>query len=90
LLHNVQSQLEQVPHIAGMTRDLLERLSQPHARDPEPPWFRTRDGQALRLIGCVLLVGGAVLASRAVALDAIDAWPAWLMLVAGAYLVVRR
>ncbi|EPN58816.1 ubiquinone biosynthesis protein UbiB, partial [Pseudomonas syringae pv. actinidiae ICMP 18807] len=31
LLGNLQSQVEQLPHIAGMTRDLLERMSRPHA-----------------------------------------------------------
>ncbi|EPN59038.1 ubiquinone biosynthesis protein UbiB, partial [Pseudomonas syringae pv. actinidiae ICMP 19079] len=30
LLGNLQSQVEQLPHIAGMTRDLLERMSRPH------------------------------------------------------------
>ncbi|MCF5383328.1 ubiquinone biosynthesis regulatory protein kinase UbiB, partial [Pseudomonas syringae] len=33
LLGNLQSQVEQLPHIAGMTRDLLERMSRPHASD---------------------------------------------------------
>lgn len=98
LLHNLQAQVEQIPHIAGMTRDLLERMSQPHANDPPAPWqerqSRGGDGWALRLIGAALLAGGAVmastLASGGTALIAIAAWPAWIMLVAGVYLVVRR
>jgi ubiquinone biosynthesis protein len=89
-LRKLQAQVEQIPHLTGMARDLLERMAQPHARDPEPPWQKNRDGQTLRLIGCALLAGGAVLASRALALDAIEAWPAWLMLATGVYLVVRR
>jgi ubiquinone biosynthesis protein len=89
-LRKLQAQVEQIPHLTGMARDLLERMSQPHARDPEPPWHKQRDGQTLRLIGCALLAGGAVLASRALALDAIEAWPAWLMLATGVYLVARR
>ncbi|WPO99623.1 ubiquinone biosynthesis regulatory protein kinase UbiB [Pseudomonas sp. HR96] len=90
LLRNLQAQIEQIPHVAGMTRDLLEQLSQPDKRNPTPPWYQPRDRQILRLLGCGLLAGGAVLASHAVALDAIEAWPAWLMLAAGVYLVVRQ
>lgn len=90
LLRNLQAQIEQIPHVAGMTRDLLEQLSQPDKRDPTPPWYQPRDRQILRLLGCGLLAGGAVLASHAVALDAVEAWPAWLMLAAGVYLVVRQ
>ncbi|WP_213875624.1 ubiquinone biosynthesis regulatory protein kinase UbiB [Pseudomonas sp. dw_358] len=90
LLHNLQSQIEQIPHVAGMTRDLLERLSQEPKRERAPAWYHSRDGQVLRLLGCGLLAGGAVLAVHAPALDALEAWPAWLMLAAGVYLVVRQ
>ncbi|MDR0279197.1 MAG: ubiquinone biosynthesis regulatory protein kinase UbiB [Paucimonas sp.] len=89
LLQNLHSQVEQVPHLANMTRDLLERMSQPHRNDPPPPW-KQQDHWALRLLGAVLLGGGATLASGVESLGAIDAWPAWLMLAAGLYLVVRR
>jgi ubiquinone biosynthesis protein len=48
----------------------------------------------LRLIGAGLLAGGAVLASTlaagSTALVTLTAWPAWIMLAAGLYLVVRR
>ena len=90
LFHNVQSQVEQLPHLADMTRDLLERMSQPHAKDPAPPWKRDNDHWALRLVGAALLAGGAVLASHAAAFDALETWPAWIMLASGLYLVVRR
>ncbi|MGA4635551.1 ubiquinone biosynthesis regulatory protein kinase UbiB [Pseudomonas solani] len=86
LLHNLQSQVEQVPHVANMTRDLLERMNQPHAADPPPPWHKPRDGLALRLIGAALLVGAATLGLEQHA----AAWPAWLMLAGGLYLVLRR
>jgi len=94
LFGNLQSQVEQIPHLANMTRDLLERMSQPHRNDPPPPWRERSDGWALRLLGAALLAGGAVLASTLVAestaLVAPVAWPAWIMLVAGLYLVIRR
>ena len=94
LFGNLQSQVEQIPHLANMTRDLLERMSQPHRSDPPPPWRERGDGWALRLLGSALLAGGAVMAStlfaEGTALVAPLAWPAWIMLVAGLYLVIRR
>ena len=89
VLQNLHSQVEQLPHLAGMTRDLLERMSQPHLNDPPPPW-QQRDRWALRLLGAGLLAGGATLAAGAVSLSAPAAWPAWLMLAGGLYLIVRR
>ncbi|MGV8860940.1 MAG: ubiquinone biosynthesis regulatory protein kinase UbiB [Pseudomonas sp.] len=94
LLNNLHSQVEQIPHLANMTRDLLERMSQPHASAPQPAWRERGDGWALRLTGAGLLAGGAVLgstlAASGTALVSLGAWPAWIMLVAGLYLVVRR
>ncbi|MGH8415727.1 MAG: ubiquinone biosynthesis regulatory protein kinase UbiB [Pseudomonas sp.] len=95
LIGNLQSQVEQIPHLANMTRDLLERLSQPHTYDRPPPYSHHKgDHWALRLIGAGLLAGGVVLATAHTQsgdeLMAISAWPALLMLVAGLYLVVRR
>ncbi|UVE18239.1 ubiquinone biosynthesis regulatory protein kinase UbiB [Pseudomonas sp. LS44] len=89
LLSNLHSQVEQVPHLATMTRDLLERLSQAHLQDPPAPRLEPRDSWLLRLAGAGLLGGAAVLATSA-ALTAPEAWPAWLMAAAGIYLVVRR
>ena len=91
VIGNLYSQAEQLPHLAGMTRDLLERLSQPHLHDPQlPERRRAGDNWALRLLGAGLLGGGATLAAGAVSLSAPAAWPAWLMLAAGLYLIVRR
>lgn len=94
LLHNLQTQVEQIPHLASMTRDLLERASQSQAADSPPARRERGDGWALRLIGAGLLAGGAVLASTlaagSTALVTLTAWPAWIMLAAGLYLVVRR
>ncbi|QBF24785.1 ubiquinone biosynthesis regulatory protein kinase UbiB [Pseudomonas tructae] len=90
LLQNLHGQVEQIPHLAGMTRDLLERMSQPHLSDPPAPWQHKSDHWALRLLGAGLLGGGATLAAGAVSLSAPAAWPAWLMLAAGLYLIVRR
>jgi ubiquinone biosynthesis protein len=94
VIGNLQSQVEQIPHLANMTRDLLERLSQPHRNDPPPPYSRNGDHWALRLIGAALLAGGVVVGTAHTQsgdeLMALSAWPALLMLVAGLYLVVRR
>jgi ubiquinone biosynthesis protein len=90
LAAQAKSQLEQLPHLAHMTRDLLERLSRPHLNDPPEPW-RRRDGWALRLIGAALLVGGALLAvSSDGNLDSLETWPIWLMATTGLYLIIRR
>ncbi|MGV8916884.1 MAG: ubiquinone biosynthesis regulatory protein kinase UbiB [Pseudomonas sp.] len=97
VLHNLQAQVEQIPRLAGLTRDLLERMA--HASDDSPLMQRNDrrrrdDAWVLRLIGAGLLAGGAVLASAlagsGTAMVAIVAWPAWIMLAAGLYLVVRR
>ena len=94
LLGNLQSQVEQLPHIANMTRDLLERMSQPHASDPPKPWHDRRDGWALRLTGSALLVGGALQAwamnEAGTQLLTMTALPAAIMLASGLYLIVRR
>ncbi len=93
LLGNLHSQAEQLPHLANMTRDLLERLSQPHLHDPKMPERRHGDHWALRLLGAGLLGGGVILggvALQAGSLAAATAWPAWLMLAAGLYLIVRQ
>ncbi|MEE3914868.1 ubiquinone biosynthesis regulatory protein kinase UbiB [Pseudomonas viridiflava] len=94
LVSNLQSQVEQLPHIANMTRDLLERLSRPHASDPPNPWRENRDGWALRLIGSALLAGGViqgwVISEAGTQLPTLSAWPAAIMLIAGLYLIVRR
>jgi ubiquinone biosynthesis protein len=89
LIGNVQSQFEQLPHLANMARDLLERMSQPHAYDPPPPWHKRKDDWFLRLLGCAHLGGGAVLAAGG-PLNELGHWPAAVMVIVGLYLVVRR
>ncbi|NWB93921.1 ubiquinone biosynthesis regulatory protein kinase UbiB [Pseudomonas agarici] len=89
LLGNLHSQVEQLPHLADMTRDLLERLSQPHAADPEPTWKKRKNDWPLRLIGSLHLGGGAFLAAGG-PLHELGHWPAAIMVAIGLYLVVRR
>ena len=90
LLQSMQTQVEQLPHLAGMTRELLERMAQPHHENAPPPWRERQDGRVLRLFGAGLLAGGAVLIATATAPLTLVAWPAWLMGGAGLYLVIRR
>ncbi|MEF9672403.1 hypothetical protein QNM99_08915 [Pseudomonas sp. PCH446] len=89
LLGNLQGQIEQLPHLANMTRDLLERMAQPHAVHPEPKEKRRKDDWLLRLLGCAHLGGGAVLAAGG-PLQELGHWPAAIMVVVGLYLIVRR
>ena len=90
LLGNLQTQVEQLPHLANMTRNLLERMAQPHGDNPPPPWHR-RDDWALRLLAVALFGGAAALAvSTGSFSDPARAWPAWLMGAAGLYLILRR
>ena len=73
-----------MPHLSQMARDTLERLSLP-ASTPAAPV--TGNGHwPLRLLGAGLIAGGV---SQGVALSLL-AWPAWLMLGGGLYLIVRR
>ncbi len=90
LLSNLQSQVEQVPHLANMTRSLLERMAQPHAYDPPPPWAQRSDSRLLRLLGAALVAGAVALGVSLADVQSLSAWPAWLMGASGLYLVLRR
>ena len=88
--HLIGSKTMVIAHLAGMTRELLERMSGPHANNLPPPWREHHHHWPLRLVGAALLAGGATLAAAAESLSALATWPAWLMLAAGIYIVVRR
>ena len=82
LLRNLQQQAEQVPHLSQIARDTLERLQQQPASQPATPGAQW----PLRLLGAALIGAGAVQGLAPL----LAAWPAWLMLGAGLYLVLRR
>jgi ubiquinone biosynthesis protein len=90
LFNNLQSQVEQVPHLAHMTRELLERMAQPHLHNPPLQQQPGGDKWALRLLGTALLGGGITLALAAASITAATTWPAWLMAASGLYLILRR
>jgi len=89
LLGNLHGQIEQLPHLAHMTRDLLERMAQPPVAPPEPKENRRSDDWFLRLLGSLHLGSGAVLASGG-PLHELGHWPAAIMVAVGLYLIVRR
>ncbi|MNV97334.1 hypothetical protein D3C71_1924410 [compost metagenome] len=89
LLGNLHSQVEQLPHLANMARDLLERMSLPHAANPPPAWHRRSDDWFLRLLGTAHLAGGAILLAGG-PLNELGHWPGAIMVAVGLYLVVRR
>ncbi|MBX9712636.1 MAG: ubiquinone biosynthesis regulatory protein kinase UbiB [Pseudomonadaceae bacterium] len=84
LLRNLQQQAEQVPHLSQMARDTLERLNQ-QGQQPVVTPVAQRHWPA-QLLGAAL-IGGAV--SQGLLLSLL-AWPSWLMLAGGLYLVLRR
>jgi ubiquinone biosynthesis protein len=86
LLRNAQQHVEQLPHLAQMTRDTLERLAQPQA--PQATGAQPLAGAWVpRLIGAVLVAGATQIG---LATHSIEAWPAWAMLAGGLYLILRR
>jgi len=64
-------------------------MSQPHRHDPPPPWRRTGEEMALRVVGGILVAAGAVMAVTAGTVSSLEGWPAWVMLASGVYLVAR-
>jgi ubiquinone biosynthesis protein len=84
LLRNLQHQAEQVPHLAQMARETLERLSLPTVTGPAPS--PTAVAWPSRLLGAVLIAGAV---SQGLSLTLVT-WPGWAMLAGGLYLVVRR
>ena len=84
LLRNLQQQAEQVPHLSQMARDTLERLNQQGQQPVVTPVVQRH--WPAQLLGAAL-IGGAV--SQGLLLSLL-AWPSWLMLAGGLYLVLRR
>ena len=83
LLRNLQQQAEQVPHLSQIARDTLERLQRSQQREEQRP---NRDQWPLRLLGAALIGAGTVQGLAPL----LVAWPAWLMVGGGLYLVLRR
>lgn len=84
LLRNLQQQVEQVPHLSQMARETLERLNLPNQQNA--PASQVAAAWPARVLGALLIAGAA---TQGVSL-ALVAWPSWIMLAGGLYLVVRR
>jgi len=90
LAKNMQAHLEQVPHVASMARAALEQLSRPRS-EPAPQSGSAWHEGMLRLLGAALIAGGVVQAlSLTETLASTSAWPAWLMLISGVYIVATK
>ena len=87
LLQSVQSQAEQIPHLASMTRDLLEQMSGKSQTSARPG---SRSERRLTLVGALLVSPGAIWAGQAAASPRHSFWPAGLLLASGLYIVLRR
>ncbi|TWI54159.1 2-octaprenylphenol hydroxylase [Pseudomonas duriflava] len=85
VLRNMQQQIEQIPHLAQMTRDTLERITHPHRNDPPRPWDRRENAWLPKVIGIALLGGAFQTGLQSTP----EGWPAWIMLVSGLYLIIR-
>lgn len=87
VMKKMYHQVEQLPHMANMTRELLERELQPQA-PAKTPWYQHASRNIGLLLGAALLVAGTQqLADQYWATDALTPW---VMLVAGLALILRR
>ncbi|QAX81543.1 ubiquinone biosynthesis regulatory protein kinase UbiB [Candidatus Pseudomonas adelgestsugas] len=89
LLSNLHSQIEQLPYLASMARDLLERMYQLQVKNPPVPWHKHNDDWFLRLLGAAHLIGGVILITS-LSLNQLNCWPASIMIAVGVYLIVYR
>ena len=89
LLRNLHIQMEQLPQLANITRDIFERTSQNQAKDLTSLCQIRKEDWLMRLLGATHLVVGVILAIGG-NLNQLGHWPDGIMVVFGVYLIVRR
>lgn len=88
ILSDVRSQMEQLPHIAKMARDVIEYRHREIKQEQKAPKKIKQDSILLRLLGALLLAGGITLTITEG--SSLENWPNYLMLAVGVYLIIRR
>lgn len=88
LLSDFRNQVEQMPHIAKMARNIIEHQNRKIKLQQKQPTKQNKDSILLRLLGALLLTGGITLTiSQGVSLEQ---WPNYFMAAVGIYLIIRR
>lgn len=88
MISDARSQLEQMPHLAKMARDIIEyrhrEIKQSHKKSDR----KSPDNLLLNLLGILLLVTGITLIIKQD--NELHNWPAYLMIITSIYLIIRR
>ena len=82
VLNDVRQQVEQIPHLARMARTSLERINQAN----QPPPLQQKMLRNINIVLGVGLIVGSLLSGLSLQWAA---WPLWLMLLSGVWLIVR-
>lgn len=87
IMSDFRNQLEQLPHLAKMGRNILEYQNRSIKQTLKQPV--RKDAPLLRLLGILLLAAGitSLIITRETSLEH---WPNYLMLISGIYLILRR
>lgn len=87
MLADTRSQMEQLPHLAKIARDIIEYRHREIKESQKKPKKKKQDTTLLRLLGILLLVTGITLIIQQDNL--LNNWPAYLMLITSIYLIIR-
>lgn len=88
IMADFRSQIEQMPHIAKMARNIIEQQNRKIKLQQKNPPKKKKDSVLLRLLGVLLIVGGVSLTITEG--SSLEHWPNYLMLAVGIYLIIRR
>ncbi|MFD1261017.1 ubiquinone biosynthesis regulatory protein kinase UbiB [Entomomonas asaccharolytica] len=89
VIADFRNQVEQMPHIAKMARNIIEHENRKiKLQQKNPLKHKKKDSVLLRLLGALLLAGGISLTITEG--SSLQHWPNYLMLAVGIYLIIRR
>lgn len=89
LMSDFRSQVEQLPHLAKMIRNIIEHQNRQIKLQHKNKAKQTKESILLKLIGVLLLVGGISLTFTA-NLSTAQQWSMCSISIVGLYLIVRR